>query len=90
MAQRLKPGRPDPVDFLDIDDILTGEERLLRDTVRRFVADRVAPHISHWFEEGTFPIEVARAMGELGLFGMHLKGYGCAGMSALMYGLACT
>lgn len=90
MAQRLKPGRPDPVDFLDIDDLLTGEERLLRDTVRRFVADRVAPHISHWFEEGTFPIEVARAMGELGLFGMHLKGYGCAGMSALMYGLACT
>jgi glutaryl-CoA dehydrogenase len=81
--------RPDPLDFLDVDGLLTDEERLLRDTVRDFVADRILPDVSHWWEDGTFPREMAKEMGALGLFGMHLEGYGCAGVSNVMYGLAC-
>ncbi|MEE8486050.1 MAG: acyl-CoA dehydrogenase family protein, partial [Acidimicrobiia bacterium] len=49
MTERLKPETPDPVDFLAIDDLLTGEERMLRDTVRKFVADKVTPNIAEWF-----------------------------------------
>lgn len=90
MTQRLKPETPDPVDFLAIDDLLTGEERMLRDTVRKFVADKVTPNIAEWFENATFPAELVREMGALGLLGMHLEGYGCAGTSAVAYGLACT
>ncbi|BBH64036.1 putative acyl-CoA dehydrogenase [Actinoplanes sp. OR16] len=55
----------------------------------RFVADRVRPHIGDWFEQGTFPRELAPELGKLGLLGMHLDGYGCAGTSAVAYGLAC-
>jgi glutaryl-CoA dehydrogenase len=80
---------PDPHDFLDVDGLLTDEERLLRDTVRGFVADRILPDISQWWEDGVFPKEMAPEMGKLGLFGMHLDGYGCAGVSNVMYGLAC-
>ncbi|MEE8485938.1 MAG: acyl-CoA dehydrogenase family protein [Acidimicrobiia bacterium] len=86
----MKPETPDPVDFLAIDDLLTGEERMLRDTVRKFVADKVTPNIAEWFENATFPAELVREMGALGLLGMHLEGYGCAGTSAVAYGLACT
>ncbi|MDX1450507.1 MAG: acyl-CoA dehydrogenase family protein, partial [Acidimicrobiia bacterium] len=82
--------RPDPKDFLDVDSLLTDEEILLRDTVRRFVADRVLADVGEWWEQGTFPREVAKEMAALGLFGMHLDGYGCAGTSNVMYGLACT
>jgi glutaryl-CoA dehydrogenase len=82
--------RPDdPRDFLGLDDLLDDEERLLRDTVRSFVADRVLPDIAEWFEAGVFPVEMAKEMGALGLLGMHLDGYGCAGTSAVSYGLAC-
>ncbi|MGF1667668.1 MAG: acyl-CoA dehydrogenase family protein [Acidimicrobiia bacterium] len=81
--------RPDPLDFLDVDGLLSDEERLLRDTVRDFVANRILPDVSHWWEDGTFPREMAKEMGALGLFGMHLEGYGCAGVSNVMYGLAC-
>jgi glutaryl-CoA dehydrogenase len=81
--------RPDPLDFLDVDGLLSDEERLLRDTVRDFVAKRILPDVSHWWEDGTFPREMAKEMGALGLFGMHLEGYGCAGVSNVMYGLAC-
>ncbi len=81
--------RPNPLDFLDVDGLLDDEERLLRDTVRDFVANRILPDISHWWEDGTFPREMAKEMGALGLFGMHLEGYGCAGVSNVMYGLAC-
>ncbi len=80
---------PDPMDFLDVDSLLDDEERLLRDTVKGFVADRVLPDISHWWEEAILPRELAKEMGALGLFGMHLEGYGCAGVSNVMYGLAC-
>ncbi len=84
------PPPPDPRDFLAIDTLLSDEERLLRDTVRSFVADRILPDVADWFEAGTFPSrEMAKEMGALGLFGMHLDGYGCAGTSATEYGLAC-
>jgi glutaryl-CoA dehydrogenase len=88
MSVPIKPGTSDPRDFLAIDALLDGEERLLRDTVRQFVADRILPDIAEWFEAGTFPKELAKEMGALGLLGMHLDGYGCAGTSAVQYGLA--
>jgi glutaryl-CoA dehydrogenase len=78
-----------PRDFLDIDHLLSDEERMIRDTVRQFVADRVLPNVGDWFEEGTIPRELAPELGRLGLLGMHLTGYGCAGASATAYGLAC-
>ncbi len=81
--------RPDPHDFLDVDALLDDEEILLRDTVRSFVADKILPDVAGWWEDGTFPKEMAKEMGSLGLFGMHLEGYGCAGVSNVMYGLAC-
>jgi glutaryl-CoA dehydrogenase len=80
---------PDPYDFLDIDFLLSDEEKLLRDTVRRFTEEKILPDVGTWWEEGTFPKELAKEMGALGLLGMHLEGYGCAGTSATAYGLAC-
>jgi glutaryl-CoA dehydrogenase len=78
------------MDVLRVDDQLTDEERMIRDTVRSVVADRVLPHVAEWFEEGTFPArELAPELGRLGLLGMHLKGYGCAGLGAVAYGVAC-
>ena len=88
--QPVRPGRSDPKDFLAIDSLLDDDERLIRDTVREFVADRILPGIADWFEAGTFPKDLAREMGKLGLLGMHLDGYGCAGTSNVAYGLACT
>ena len=79
----------DPNDFLGIDGLLTDEERMIRDTARKFVGDRILPGIEKWFEAGEFPVEVAPELGELGLLGMHLEGYGCAGTNATSYGLAC-
>ncbi|MDQ3953754.1 MAG: acyl-CoA dehydrogenase family protein [Actinomycetota bacterium] len=79
----------DPLDFLRIDALLSDEEKMVRDTARRFVADRVMPGIEKWFEEGEFPREVAPELGRLGLLGMHLDGYGCAGTNAVGYGIAC-
>ena len=78
-----------PTDLLRIDDELDEEERLVRDTVRAFAADRIMPHIADWFEAGTLPRELAPELGKLGLLGMHLKGYGCAGMGAVAYGVTC-
>ena len=77
------------IDLLRIDDELTAEERLVRDTVRAFAADRIMPYIADWFEAGTLPRELAPEIGKLGLLGMHLTGYGCAGMGAVAYGVAC-
>src|SRR3990172_5215289 len=91
MAQHpVKPGTVDPKDFLNIDALLDDEERLLRDPVRAFVSDRILPDVAEWFEAATFPKSLATEMGALGLLGMHLDGYGCAGTSAVEYGLACT
>ncbi len=78
-----------PEDFLAVDALLSDEEKLIRDTVRAFVADRVTPNVGEWFEEGRLPRELAQELGALGLLGMHLEGYGCAGASATAYGLAC-
>ncbi|MEU4647464.1 acyl-CoA dehydrogenase family protein [Nocardia fluminea] len=73
-----------------IDPLLSSEEREIRDTVARFGERRLRPHLADWFEEGTFPVrEIAPELGKLGLLGMHLEGYGCAGASATAYGLAC-
>src|SRR5665811_2128062 len=80
---------PDPHDFLAIGSLLSDEERLIRETVRQFVTDKVLPDVADWFEAGTFPTEVTTVMGALGLLGMHLDGYGGAGTSAVDYGLAC-
>ncbi len=80
---------PDSRDFLSIRSLLSEEERMISETVRRFVTERVLPDVAEWFEAGTFPKELATEMGSLGLLGMHLEGYGCAGTSAVDYGLAC-
>jgi glutaryl-CoA dehydrogenase len=77
------------LDVLRIDEQLTPEERLVRDTVRAFAADRVMPHIADWFEAGTLPRELVPETGKLGLLGMQLTGYGCAGMGPVAYGVAC-
>ena len=76
-------------DLLHIDDQLTDEERLIRDTVRAFTTDKVLPHVTDWFEAGTLPREIMPELGKLGLLGMHLTGYGCAGVGAIAYGVAC-
>jgi glutaryl-CoA dehydrogenase len=76
-------------DLLDIDDQLSVEERLIRDTVQAFTADRVLPNITDWFEAGTLPREIITELGKLGLLGMHLTGYGCAGLGPVAYGVAC-
>jgi glutaryl-CoA dehydrogenase len=78
-----------PHDFLEIDALLSQEERMLRDTVRQFAGDRIVPNIAEWYDQGATPVELAREIGKLGLLGMHLEGYGCAGASAVDYGLAC-
>jgi glutaryl-CoA dehydrogenase len=79
----------DPFDLLEIGSLLSEEERDIQATVRAFLADRVRPHIADWFEDATFPRELVPELGKLGLLGMHLKGYGCAGAGAVAYGLAC-
>ncbi len=81
--------QPASFDVLRIDDQLSDDERLVRDTVRSFAADRVLPNIADWFEAGILPKEIAGEVGKLGLLGMHLTGYGCAGMGAVAYGVAC-
>ena len=80
---------PSPMDFYNIDHLLTEDERLVRDTVRTFVRERVLPVIGEAFEEGVFPRQLIPEIAEMGLLGMHLEGYGCAGLSAVAYGLAC-
>ncbi|WP_328651239.1 acyl-CoA dehydrogenase family protein [Micromonospora sp. NBC_00330] len=78
------------LDLLDLDPSLSEEERQIRDVVRQLVDDRVRPHVADWYEDGKVPArELAREFGKLGLLGMHLTGYGCAGASAVAYGLAC-
>jgi len=83
---------PDSPDQLfDIDSLLDDEEKAVRAAVRHFVDERVKPHVADWFQSGQLPArELAKEFGELGLLGMHLEGYGCAGMSATAYGLACV
>ncbi len=89
MTADISLATPDPRDFLDADSLFDEEERLLRDTVRDFVKKEILPNIGEWWEEGVFPVELAKTMGDMGLLGMHLEGYGCAGTSGTAYGLAC-
>ncbi|MGP4011569.1 acyl-CoA dehydrogenase family protein [Streptomyces sp. 4N124] len=81
----------DPADPLGIDDLLDPEDLAIRDTVRRWAADRVLPYVADWYEKGELPDvrELARELGGIGALGMSLSGYGCAGASAVQYGLAC-
>jgi glutaryl-CoA dehydrogenase len=79
-----------PLDLLDLDELLTDEERDVRALVRRVADDKVRPYVADWYERGEVPArELALEFGKLGLLGMHLTGYGCAGASAVAYGLAC-
>jgi len=80
---------PSASDLYNIEHLLSEEERMVRDTVRQFVRERVLPIIGGHFEAGTFPRDLIPQVAELGLLGMHLQGYGCAGLSAVCYGLAC-
>jgi glutaryl-CoA dehydrogenase len=79
----------EPLDFLAIDALLDDEEKAIRDTVRQFVRDQVLPEVGEWFEQGILPRDLTREIGKLGLFGMHLEGYGLPGASAVAYGLTC-
>jgi glutaryl-CoA dehydrogenase len=79
----------DPLDFLALDALLEDEEKAIRDTVRRLVRERVLPEVGDWFEKGLFPRELMPELAKLGLFGMHLDGYGLPGASAVAYGLTC-
>lgn len=81
----------DPADPIGIDDLLEPEDLAIRDTVRGWATDRVLPHIAEWYENGELPgvRELARELGSLGALGMSLQGYGCAGATAVQYGLAC-
>ncbi len=80
-----------PAELMNIDYLLSEEERAIRDVVRDYVDRRIRPEVADWFESGEIPArELARELGELGVLGMHLDGYGCQGTSAVAYGLACT
>ena len=90
----MKPTRttaPDSPDQLfDIDSLLDDDEKAVRTAVRQVVDERVKPYVADWYQSGQLPArELAKQFGEIGLLGMHLQGYGCAGMSATAYGLAC-
>ncbi|MGW2931636.1 acyl-CoA dehydrogenase family protein [Streptomyces sp. NPDC055722] len=81
----------DPTDPLGLDDLLEAEDLAIRDTVRTWAAERVLPYVADWYETGELPgiRELAKELGSLGALGMSLSGYGCAGASAVQYGLAC-
>ncbi|MGN6611980.1 MAG: acyl-CoA dehydrogenase family protein [Angustibacter sp.] len=80
-----------PLALFDVDGLVGDDDRAIRDTVRAFVDDRIKPNVADWYESGSLPArELARELGKLGVLGMHLEGYGCAGTSSTAYGLACT
>jgi glutaryl-CoA dehydrogenase len=89
VATTAKPTAIDPYDFLAVDALLDDEEKAIRDTVRQFVRDRILPEIGEWFERGELPRELTQELAALGLFGMHLEGYGLPGASSVAYGLTC-
>jgi glutaryl-CoA dehydrogenase len=78
-----------PLELFDIDRLLDEDERDIAATVRKFVETRLTPNVADWFESGSLPKELAKEFGQLGVMGMHLDGYGCAGTNAVSYGLAC-
>lgn len=78
----------DPSDLIDFDSLLTPQELELRASVRSFVDSEIKPNIAGWYENAVFPLKIVPELDKLGLLGMHLEGYGCAGRSAVEYGLA--
>jgi glutaryl-CoA dehydrogenase len=90
-ASSSMPKRPsDPLDLIDLDSQLSDEEKAIRAATRQVCADVVDQHVMQWYEDGDLPArDLALEFGKVGLLGMHLEGYGCAGMSAVDYGLAC-
>ena len=79
-----------PLGLLDTDSLIDEEDRAIQQTVRKFVDDRIRPHIAEWYEKGNTPVrDLARELGGIGALGMHLDGYGCAGTTTTAYGLAC-
>ena len=82
MSQLLKD-----LDFFNLDELLTPEERMARDAVKQFVEREVEPNVERYFATETFPIELVPRMAELGMFGANLRGYVCAGMNNIAYGL---
>jgi glutaryl-CoA dehydrogenase len=90
MATRKEATPQSPLGLFAIDGLIGEEDRAIRDTVRRFVDDRIRPRVAEWYEAAQIPArDLAKELGALGLLGMHLEGYGCAGTSATAYGLAC-
>jgi glutaryl-CoA dehydrogenase len=89
VATTAKQTELDPRDFLAIDALLDDEEKAIRDTVRQFVRERIVPEVGEWFEQGILPQELVKEVAKLGLFGMHLEGYGLPGASSVSYGLTC-
>ncbi|MFJ5694048.1 acyl-CoA dehydrogenase family protein [Arthrobacter sp. NPDC093125] len=81
-------GLPDPSDIMAIDSLLTSDELGLRQRIRDFTDQQIRPDIADWYDRGIFPLHIAAQLGELGVLGMHLEGYGCPGRSAVEYGLA--
>jgi glutaryl-CoA dehydrogenase len=82
------PAAPNPSDILALDALLSADERALRQRIRDFTDQRIKPNIARWYDDAVFPLELAPELGELGVLGMHLEGYGCPGRSAVEYGLA--
>ena len=92
MTATVAPAKKDtytPLELFDIDRLLDEDERDIAATVRKFVDTRLRPNVADWFESSTLPKELAKEFGALGVMGMHLEGYGCAGTNAVSYGLAC-
>jgi glutaryl-CoA dehydrogenase len=89
MATASKKTALDPRDFLAVDALLDDEEKAIRDTVRQWVLERIVPQAGEWFEQGILPRELVKEVAQLGLFGMHLEGYGLPGASSVAYGLTC-
>jgi glutaryl-CoA dehydrogenase len=89
VATTAKKTELDPRDFFALDALLSDEERAIRDTVRQFVTEQVKPYVGEWFERGELPTELIPELARLGLFGMHLEGYGLPEASSVMYGLVC-
>ncbi|MBB3665660.1 glutaryl-CoA dehydrogenase [Prauserella sediminis] len=84
------PGTQTPLGLFGTEDLIGEDDRAIRDTVRAFTADRIRPHLADWFDSASIPArDLARELGKLGVLGMHLEGYGCAGTTATAYGLAC-
>ncbi|MUL50096.1 acyl-CoA dehydrogenase [Mycobacterium sp. CBMA293] len=78
-----------PLELFDTNRLLDQDERDIAVTVRKFVETRLKPNVEGWFESAVLPRELAKEFGDLGVLGMHLDGYGCAGTNAVSYGLAC-